>query len=331
MENSSSKIRFFVAGLITVGVFVTLAVLIVALLLFKQEPVRWQFQSIDTMKYSRDLAREKLNDFSFDRVIEKQVKDIADTNATHISIATPYDNEFIPFMKRWVVQARKENLKVWFRGNFSGWEGWFGYPPITEVQHAEMLEDFILKNPYLFEDGDVFSPCPECENGGPGDPRVTKDVKEYRAFLIKELKIAEKSFKEINKKVRTNYSSMNFDVARLVMDEVTTNEMGGIVTIDHYVKDPEKLNEDINLIARLSKGKVILGEFGAPIPDIHGALNEAEQAYWIERALRLISTNKNLIGLNYWVNMGGTTGIWNNDGTKRLSVEIIKKYYTKSY
>jgi hypothetical protein len=34
----------------------------------------WSFQSIDTMKYSRDLAREKLGDKSFDLEIKKQLK-----------------------------------------------------------------------------------------------------------------------------------------------------------------------------------------------------------------------------------------------------------------
>jgi len=42
----------------------------------------WEFQSIDTMKYSRDLSREKINDPSFDTVIQTQVKNIADTGKT---------------------------------------------------------------------------------------------------------------------------------------------------------------------------------------------------------------------------------------------------------
>src|SRR3989344_6298983 len=93
----------------------------------KKEDVR-RITSIDTMKYSRDVAREKLNSSSFDEVIDKQVSEISATGATHIAIGTPYDDEFLPFLKRWVVAARKYNLKVWFRGNLSGWEEWFGYP-----------------------------------------------------------------------------------------------------------------------------------------------------------------------------------------------------------
>jgi hypothetical protein len=75
------------------------------------------------MKYSRDLAREKLGNPSFDKVIDDQISRIAGTGATHVALGVPYDPEFLPIMRRWVTAIRKYNLKVWFRGNLSGWEG----------------------------------------------------------------------------------------------------------------------------------------------------------------------------------------------------------------
>src|SRR3989344_4870027 len=122
----------------------------------------WEIQSIDTMKYSRDLAREKLQDRSFLVTIDSQVKKIAETGATHVAIGTPYDEEFIPYLKAWVDSARRYNLKVWFRGNFSGWEEWFNYPKIGRAEHLLKLASFISKNPHLFGDGDLFTTCPEC-------------------------------------------------------------------------------------------------------------------------------------------------------------------------
>ena len=50
-------------------------------------PTWWQIQSIDTMKYSRDLAREKSKDSGFDSVIDTQVKNIAAAGTTHIARA----------------------------------------------------------------------------------------------------------------------------------------------------------------------------------------------------------------------------------------------------
>src|SRR3972149_6477098 len=251
----------------------------------------WEIQSIDTVKYSRDLAREKAKDSSFDEVIDTQVRLIAETGATHVAVGTPYAEEFVPFLKRWVSAARKYGLKVWFRGNVPGWERWFGYPKIDRNEHTSLVREFILANGALFEEGDIFSSCTECENGGPGDPRRSGDV------------------------------------AGLVMDEETTNSLGNIVVIDHYVGSTEKLAKDLKNIAEKSGGKVILGEFGAPISNIHANFNEEEQATWIRLALSEISDIPELMGVNYWTSFGGSTRLWDSDYRPRKAVEVIRGYY----
>jgi hypothetical protein len=287
----------------------------------QQKPAeRWKFQSIDTMKYSRDVAREKLSDASFDRVIDQQVKNIASTGATHVAIATPYDEEFYPFLKRWVDSARRNNLNVWFRGNWSGWEGWFEYPDITREEHINKTREFIISKRDLFKDGDIFSACPECENGGPGDPRSNGDLIGHRQFLVNEYKVTKAAFRRINKKVASNYLSMNGDVARLVMDKNTTKSLDGIVAVDHYVSTPEKLAEDVKEFARLSGGKVVLGEMGAPIPDIHGDMTEEQQAEWIKKALGMLIEMPEVEGINYWTNTGSSTELWDGDGNPKLAV-----------
>lgn len=287
----------------------------------------WNVQSIDTMKYSRDVAREKLKDPSFDLEIHRHVKEIAETGATHVAIATPYDEEFLQILKRWVNAARTNNLKVWYRGNFSGWEEWFDYDSITREDHKKKLELFIASHPELFEDGDVFTACPECENGGPGDPRYTGDVQGFRNFLIDEHKIMEQAFAKIGKNVEFGYNSMNGDVARLIMDRPTTKALGGVVAVDHYVPSGHQTSQDIDEIAKNSGGKVFLGEFGAPIPDVHGNLNEKGQADWLDESFRLLTENKNLIGVNYWVGRGGSTRLWNDNGTARIAVKSVTNVF----
>jgi len=287
----------------------------------------WEVQSIDSVKYSRDVAREKAKDTSFDQTIDKQVSAIVSTGATHIAIGTPYDKEFIPFLTRWVITARKYNLKVWFRGNMSGWEGWFGYKKISRDEHIKQIQEFILGNGALFEEGDIFSACPECENGGPGDPRSTGDVKGHRQFLIDEYKITNDSFRKIGKNVRSNFVPMNGDVAYLVMDKQTTRDLGGIVVIDHYVKNPSELATDIEKIAEKSGGKVVLGEFGAPIPDLNGSLTEEQQAIWINEALTGLSEISELSGVNYWVGFGGTTALWKSGYSEKPAVKVLRSFF----
>ena len=287
----------------------------------------WPVQSIDTMKYSRDLARQALNDPSFDQVIDQQMSQIASTGANYVGIGTPYDQEFVPILKRWVLSARKYHLNVWFRGNFSGWEGWFGYLKITRADHLALTRSFIIKNKDLFENGDIFTSCPECENGGPRDPRQTGDVSGFRQFMISELKTTLDAFSLIHKRVTSNYFSMNMDVALLVMDKDTTKALGGVITVDHYVSTPEKLVSDISDLAQNSQARIVLGEFGAPIPDLNGNLDDAGQAAFIQRVMAGLIKVKQLIGINYWVNVGGTTQLWTTDGLKRPVVDVLANYY----
>jgi hypothetical protein len=319
--------------------FKLIAVLALSILVFVQisSPAKamdeksswWKFQSIDVMKYSRDLAREKINDPGFDAVIDQQVKNIASVGATHVAIGTPYDEEFVPFLKRWVKVARKYNLSVWFRGNWSGWEGWFGYDDLNREGHLKKIPEFIAKHKDLFADGDVFTACPECENGGPGDPRQTGNVEGYRQFLLNEYTASKTAFSKLGKDVTVNFFSMNADVAKLIMNRETTQKLGGVVTIDHYVKSPEQLAEDVDYFAKETGGKVVLGEFGAPIPDIHGKMSDKEQSEWIEKSLALLATRReSLLGLNYWVSVGGSTQIWDGSGQASPAVAVIKKYFS---
>lgn len=287
----------------------------------------WEYQVIDTMKYSRDRAREKLHDKSFDQVIDSQVRAIADTGATHVAIATPYDEEFFPFLLRWVNSARSYGLKIWFRGNLSGWEGWFGYSKIGEREHIEKVQDFILSHPEIFQNGDLFTPCPECENGGSGDPRRTGDVAGFRRFIVESRRSAEAAFQDIGTLVDTRLVSMNGDVARLVLDEKTVAALGGVVTIDHYVKTPEQLERDVRAFSKDGSRKVFLGEFGAPIPDIHGKMSPSEQAAWLDQSLSRLSRVPNLIGASYWLSVGGSTELWTDKGEPHPAVGVLKKYF----
>lgn len=289
---------------------------------------RWEFQSIDTMKYSRDQARETLNNRSFSYSIDKQLSDIARTGATHVAIDTPYDDEFLPVLKLWVKSARRNKLKVFFRGNLSGWEGWFGYQKIGSSTHTDKIKTFIENNPDLFADGDVFSSCPECEIGSGMNKKSDAHLHEYRKFLINEYQTVKNSFAKINKNVKSNYYSMTGDFALRIMDHEMTKSLDGVVVIDHYVKTPEQLERDIRVLAGRSGGKIVLGEFGVPIPNLQGYMTESEQKIWIERALAGISTVPEVIGVNYWVNLGGSTTLWEDGGRPRAAVEAITQVYS---
>lgn len=288
---------------------------------------QWDIQSIDTMKYSRDRARETLKGILTEKDIDTQVSDIAKTGATHVSIGTPYDEEFIPVMKIWVNSARKHGLNVWFRGNFSGWEQWFGYPKMDKKTHTAKLKSFLEKNPDLFEDGDIFTSCTECENGSPVAYGNPVEIAAHKSFLLEEYDIAKQGFAKMNKNVKSNFYSMNGDLAKAMMDKETTLQFDGVVVIDHYVKDPQDLVSDIRKLAEQSDGTIILGEFGAPIPDIHGNMTDEQQMLWVNKSLHDIAAIPQVGGINYWVNKDGTTAIWKMNGKAKSTVEVITQYF----
>ena len=285
-------------------------------------PVR----SVDTMKFSKDIAREKENDLAFDAVIEQHVAHISSLNVTHVAIATPFDKEFVPYLRRWVKVARKYKLKVWYRGNLSGWEGWFNYEKITPATRIILLTDFIKNNEDLFEDGDIFTSCVECENGALGFP-VGSQIPAFREFTINEYNAVKKSFRDIGKDVQANYNSMNGELAKHLMDKNTTAEMDGIVAIDHYVHSQEKLVNDINYLESNSGGRIVLGEVGAPIPDIHGDMTELEQRDWLAKLFVKLDKLDNLDGINYWLSYGGSTPLWDPNGKERLAAEVVRNAF----
>ncbi len=305
----------------------TLFFLYLILTLNKTHKNKWEIQSIDTMKYSRDLARDTLDHKTFNYSIDEQTRDIARTGATHISIGTPYDDEFLPVWRLWVKSARRNNLKVFFRGNFSGWEGWYGYKKIDGKTHTEKVERFILDNQELFEDGDIFSSCPECENGVGASKFTDNELIPYKLFLIKEYKVTKSAFNKIAKNVRSNYYAMNGDLALRIMDNETTKAFDGLVVIDHYVSTPEKLSSDIKRLAAHSGGQIMLGEFGAPIPNIHGDMSEFEKTEWIRSALVELDSIPEVIGVNYWVNVGGSTALWTDGGYPSDAVGALASFY----
>lgn len=288
----------------------------------------WEVQAVDTMKYSRDNSRQYLsNQKVAKQVVEQQVQQIAEVGATHIAIATPYDAEFLPILRLWVAEARKHNLKVWFRGNWSGWEGWFDYPKISRKEHLEKSKAFISNNPELFVDGDIFSACPECENGGPGDPRMNNDKAGHQKFLKDEHDAMLEAFEEIEKEVDVSYNSMNGDVAKLIMDPATTKALGGLVVVDHYVRTSQQLVTDVEKYAVQSQAEVFLGEFGAPIPDLQGNMTEKQQAEWLRETLQGLTEVTQLRGMSYWTNRGGSTAIWNDTGKPRQAVAVLAEFF----
>lgn len=292
-------------------------------------PTLWKYQCIDTMKTSRDKARAWKNKKDVQEHIDREMTAIQEMGANCVAIATPYDEEFLHYLQLWVRSARSHNLHIWFRGNFSAWEGWFEY---TKGMSAEELfaetEDFIQKNSDLFRDGDIFTAAPEAENGGPFE-QVEKDEHEaFRKFLLMEYEISRNSFKKINKNVEVNWFSMNGGLAKRMMDQKTVDGIGRLVTIDHYIKTAPEMGQYIKYFRDNFKSQVAVGEFGAPIPEINGPMTDEEQSRFTEELFKELYIYKDDVhAINYWILYDGSTALLNDDLSWRPAAFVVQKYF----
>jgi len=288
----------------------------------------WQICSIDTMKDSRDLALQELNNPSYDAEITKQMQLIKATGANYVAIDTPYDDQFLPYLTRWVTAARAAGLHVWFRGNWSNWEGWFGYPKtMTPQEHLKKTSDFIISHPDLFADGDIFDACPECENAGYWPQPAGNQA--YNQFLQEQHQTDEQAFAKIGKNVYANIESIIGGRAKEVVDKSTTDALSHTIAIDHYISDPNNMVVYVDYFYNNLQAKVLVSEFGAPIPDINGPMTEDQQATFVNQVFsQLFRHNRMVVGVNYFVLTDGSTALLNNDDSPRKVYEVIKKYFT---
>ncbi len=283
-----------------------------------------KFKVIDTMKESRDRAKT----IKF-KEIDEEVASLSAIKSNYITVDTPYDEEFYPILKHWADSIHKINKNVWFRGNWSGWEGWFKYPKtLTRKKHIDLTESFILKHPELFEDGDAFTACPECEYGGPGNPMTTHDAAGFRNFLISEKDVVDKALSKINKKVFSNWQSMNPDVAKYIYNTELLNKFDGLMTLDYYAKDTSVFDKGLSYFQHLyPNAKFFIGEFGAPIPDINGYMTEAQQENYINNSMSYFINRGDIIGVNYWTCCNGTTAVLRDDLSLKSGAIILANYF----
>ena len=288
----------------------------------------WKYQCIDTMKTSRDDARKISKQKNVDSVIHSQVQEITSLGANCIAIDTPYDTEFFPYLLKWVTAARANHLHVWFRGSFSSWEGWFSYPQNTNyVTELKNTHDFILRNPQLFTDGDIFTALPEAENGGEFRPKSQDAISLYRQFLQMEVNSSTNAFLQLNKHVITNWNSISGGYAKEILNQQTIDHIGNTVTIDHYVSTPNQMSEYINYFHDTFNSTVVIGEFGAPIPEINGTMSDKQQADFVDSLLHELYENKSVVlGINYWTLTDGSTALYASTGAKPVT-QVIKKYF----
>ena len=146
--------------------------------------------------------------------------------------------------------------------------------------------------------------------------------------MVSSYSNCQQAFAAIKKNVGCGFYSTNGDVAKDILNKQTVQNIGDLVVVDHYVKTAAQLGSDLQNLHNEFGTNVFLGEFGAPIPDIHGNLTESQQAELIGQMFsQLYQENNFITGVNYWVLAFGSTSLLNQDGSPREVYQIVKNYY----
>jgi hypothetical protein len=277
---------------------------------------------------------------------------------THVAIAVPYDN--LTKYTNYVADARNKGLKVFHRPHWNAWEGDNAISAgLSRQDYLTGAYLFIIGNPDLFEDGDMFGMCVEPSNANnhgnytfrtPETSEGDFDIAKYNQFLKDQVRYANAAFAAIGKRVYTFPVSPSLSLLNLagqVLDSSDAGDsdglgnadivafFGGILTIDHYLSDSyrsddeygAKLSSDLDKIhTAFPDCRIMIGEWGYHLTT---TVSDQEQYDVFREALEVFASKDFIIGVNCWVHMGSNTAsIFSDSGgtinaNGRLCVQAI--------
>jgi hypothetical protein len=268
----------------------------------------WEIQSVDAMKDTKDSIcgpRDK-------QWIEQWVDRAVELGANYVAISQPYDDPdcgpVLPDTRQWVEVIRSRGLKVWHRHMPLAFEGIYSVPKDNSDDYLSIIKDYIVSNPDVFAEGDIFTPIPEPQNGGiQGITYCAQNVcqfssaADFNAWLRDAMTVSKQAFEVIGKNnMKIGYYGFDGFVAwgannpdwNGILEDATVVQMGNI-TIDHYpdLIDTNMATDLTELEARYPGVDIIIGEWGS----VTGVDSEAVVKRTMEAARR-----PSIKGFNYW-------------------------------
>lgn len=290
----------------------------------------WYFNSLD---YQIVTKSESWNQNQAARLNEYQAG--KDLGINFVSLAVPYDN--VTKYTNYVTDARSKGFKVWHRSHWNNWQGDNSAAADLSAQnYLDQTYDFIVNNPTLFQNGDMFGTCVECNNAdgvnstGPFRTAGSFSFSKYNAFLKDQVRYANAAFKSIGKTIYTwpisfSLSLMNLNGQALdsgdggnssgLGNADIVNYFGGILTIDHYLSNAYRFNDSTKYWDRYSSDldkihaafpdcKIMIGEWGYHTTV---AVSAGEKHGMFEQLVNVLKSKSYIIGVNFWVHMGSNT------------------------
>lgn len=307
---------------------------------------RWNLQSVDAMKYTKDVicSQGSYNSTWIDQWLDKAVE----VGATHVAISQPYDNpacgNSLTYTQLWVDRIRAKGLKVWHRHMPMAFEGIYSTTKSNSDYYFDMISSYITSNPTLFDTGDIFTPIPEPQNGGIngvtgcGSVCQFQSQKDFNNWLKTAMLVSELSFKQLGYNpgdVKIGYFGFDGFVVwgecnpdwNGILTDATVSRMGNIA-IDHYECGGRSMVTALTDTTKSFRKKypttpLYIGEWGTIT-----ATNSAQQVTAVTNAYNAFIT-ANVQGVNYWHLGTGASNeaLVNADWSVRAAFNTLKSFF----
>jgi hypothetical protein len=288
------------------------------------------------MKETKDRICGQRDQAFIDRFVGKA----KELGVNFIAVETPYDNpgcgSSVDYTLRWINTIRREGLKVWHRHMPLAFEGIYDTPKLKS-DYLGMIGDYIRHHREMFQEGDIFTPIPEPQNGGIagvtycGSGLCLFDSKEsFNQWLRNAMDTAEEAFSQIGLagKVKVGYFGFDGFVAwgsnnpdwDGILEDATIQKMGNL-TIDHY---PELIGQTMEqglneVMAKYPGLPIIIGEWGS------AGSSDVEQQ--VKNSMGACK-RPGIVGFNYWhLGMGGNEALINEDFSNRPQFDDVQSFF----
>jgi hypothetical protein len=297
---------------------------------------QWEIRSVSSMKSTKDTICNPKDETWINQWLDKAVE----LGVNYVAISQPYDSpvcgDSLAYTTLWVDAIRNHGLKVWHRHMPLSHEGIYNIPKDNTDDYFDMISSYIKNNPGLFEDGDIFTPIPEPQNGGiEGVIGCTQQVCQYSGiedfnrWIKSAMLVSELSFDAIGKSIKIGYFGFdgfvtwghnNSDWEGILYDS-TISRMGNI-TIDHY---PELVGTDMGsdldeLNTRYPDTDIYIGEWGA----VSGGDTEQQVTDSVGSAY----ARSFVKGFNYWhLGPEGQEALIDNNFNNHIHFDEMKQFF----
>lgn len=308
----------------------------------------WAVQSVDVMKFSKDVICSQPSTST----VDTQLNLIVALKANYVSVSGFFDNpgcgDDVNLLNKWNTEARLKGLKVWWRMKDLSFEGDYSVTKATSSLgsiHQTAMRNWLSANQNLLQPGDIFTPFAEVQNGGISSVTYCGSTglcqfpgpSEFNTF-VRTIQADAQS--RVPAGVAVGYWGFDaFIVAGIGnVDHVGTSYLEAAtvnqtlpLTIDHY---PEAISStfavDMPIIHSTMltlvgyNVPIVLGEFGTiTSTSTQGTVDV------INNELPTLLHDRYVVGMNWW-NLGpaGSEQLW--DGVAITpAYNVLKKYFSR--